>query len=73
MAKFEGRVFSSVTLDFIVEAEDEYEAERKIGEYVKYVQYGKLDQQKIRMDLPGDDKLTACFFMENEICDVQEP
>lgn len=64
---------SEVTFDFSVEAEDEHEAERKIREYVKYVDGGKLDQQKIRMDLPDGDKLTHCFFMDNDICDVQEP
>ena len=75
--KFEVRVTSNVTLDFIIYAHDEEEAEDFAEGYVDYVDGGAIfsdgyPRQHIRMELPDEDKLTHCFFMDTEVCNVNE-
>ena len=70
--KFNARAFTSITFDFDIEAKDEHEAESKVKKYLKYVQYGKLETQKISIDVDADDTLRSCFVMEIEVEDVYE-
>ena len=72
MSKFEIRTDTQMTLDFIIEAEDAYDAKDKVREYLKHVPGGKLDHQKIRIITDNNDKLTNCFVMENQIDDCNE-
>ncbi len=78
MKKYEIRAMAEVTLDFIIYAEDEADAKESARDYTEYVDGGKIKaedglfRQNIRMELPGDDELTHCFFMEVDLPDVNE-
>jgi hypothetical protein len=72
MPKFDIRVSVEMTLDFEVVAEDEFVARDKIDEYLKHVQGGKIDEQRLSIKTDDGDKLTNCFIMEAQIEDVNE-
>lgn len=70
--KWNARAFTNVTFDFEIEAKSEGEVEAKVNKYLKYIQYGKLEKQRISVKVDKGDELTAIFVMENEIEDVYE-
>jgi hypothetical protein len=72
MQKFEVRAESTITFDFEVEAADAIEAEEKIEEYFKYVEGGRAEGQKIRIDTAPGCKLTHVFVTVTTVEDVNE-
>mgnify|MGYP001206631232 CR=1 FL=1 len=70
--KYEVRADVNMTLDFVIECDDESEARAKVKSILRYVEGGKLDSQQIRFNLPDGDELKSCFVMECKIDDVNE-
>jgi len=70
MNTYKIRTEVELTLDFEITATCEAEARYKVEHYLKYVQGGKLNDQKISIACQDGDKLTGCFVMKNEIQDV---
>lgn len=70
--KFNARAFCNVTFDFEIEAEDDYTAERKVKQYLKFVQGGKIDKQNINLNVNDEDDVTNIFIMDTEVEDVYE-
>jgi len=70
--KFEVRADVQMTMDFVVQAEDELDARMKIKDLLCYVEGGKPDTQAINVKMPKGDKFTNCFVMECQVDDVNE-
>lgn len=72
MSKFEVRARTEITFDFVINADDADDAEQEVKNYLRYVDGGKIDGQGISVRVADDDKLTHCFVMDIEVCDVNE-
>ena len=60
------------TVNFEIGTNDPDQAEVIVKEYLKYVQYGKLQKHGLNIQTKASDKLTSLFIMDCEIEDVNE-
>lgn len=67
---YEIRAEINATLDFKITALNEWEARKRVGNYLRHVDGGKLDKQAISVKCKDGDQLTNLFVMDCEIQDV---
>lgn len=72
MAKWNARAFVNVTFDFEIEADTEQEVERRVKQYLKFVNGGKPETQALSLKTKDEDELTGLFIDVDEVTDIYD-
>ncbi len=70
--KWNARAFINATIDFEIEADTEAEVKQRVREYLKFVNGGKPQEQKLSVETKDGDECTGIFLDIDDVTDVYD-